>query len=96
MDAHWLISLIAPRPVYVSSATRDLWADPEGEFLAAKHAGPVYALWGHRGVGRDTAPAPDQRVGTRIGYHVRTGVHDILEADWRHHLDFADTVLKTP
>ena len=96
VDAHLLLSLIAPRPLYIGSATEDLWADPEGEFLAARHAGPVYALWGFGGVGRETMPPPDTAVGDRIGYHVRTGPHDILAADWKHHLDFADRFLKSP
>jgi hypothetical protein len=94
LDAHYLMALIAPRPLYISSATEDWWADPEGEFLAAKHAGPVYALWGHTGVGLAAMPAPDTSVGQRIGYHIRTGPHDILSADWTHHLDFADRFFK--
>ncbi|MBI5691086.1 MAG: acetylxylan esterase [Verrucomicrobia bacterium] len=89
VDAHWLLALIAPRPLYVSSATQDLWADPEGEFLAARHASAVYALWGHGGVTGELPP-PDTPVGQHIGYHIRTGPHDILAADWSHHLDFAD------
>ncbi len=94
VDAHFLISLVAPRPVYVSSATEDVWADPEGEFLAAKNAEPVYALFGKSGLGVDRQPKPDLSVGTDIGYHVRTGKHDILAADWEHHLNFADRHLK--
>ncbi len=94
VDAHLLVALSAPRPVYISSATQDLWADPEGEYLAGYHAGPVFALYGQSGLESPTMPDPDRRVGRWIGYHARTGVHDILEADWRHHLDFADQVFR--
>lgn len=90
MDHHMLIALMAPRPVYVASAVEDVWADPNGEFLSAKHAGPVYALWGLTGVGVESQPAVDQPVGKSVGYHVRSGGHDVTDYDWEQYLDFAD------
>ena len=95
VDQHELIALSAPRPVYVASATEDLWADPKGEFLSVFHANPVYKLLGTEGFGNVTErPEPDQSVGAIIRYHNRTGKHDILEYDWKHYCDFADKYLK--
>jgi len=91
VDQHQLIALCAPRPVYVASATEDNWADQKGEFLGAKLAEPVYALFGMSGLGVSEPPAPDVSVsGAALGYHNRTGKHDILLYDWERYMDFAD------
>ena len=90
VDQHMLLALIAPRPLYVASASADRWCDPRGEFLAAKHASPVYELFDLPGLSQSDMPKPDTPIHTTIGYHLRTGKHDVTAYHWQQYLTFAD------
>ncbi len=90
VDQHMLISLIAPRPVYATNATKDLWADPTGTFLAMKNAEKVYALYRKSSQLPAAPPAVNEAVvNSTLGYHNREGEHDMTEFDWRQFIRFA-------
>lgn len=90
VDQHMLISLLAPRPVYVASAEDDPNADPKGEFLSLVYASPVYKLFGSNGINTDIMPDVNTPVHADLGYHIRSGPHGLTGVDWKYFLDFTD------
>jgi predicted MPP superfamily phosphohydrolase len=93
VDQHMLISLIAPRAVYVASADEDLWSDPRGEFLSLAASSPVFALWGDPAIrAEDMPPLERPLVSGRRAYHVRRGTHNLTPYDWARFADFADRI----
>ena len=93
-DSNLLLSLIAPRALYVASAEGDQWSDPKGEFLGARGTEPVYELFGKRGITADEMPPVGHPVGEAVRYHIREGKHDVTAYDWEQYLKFADEVWK--
>lgn len=94
VDQHQLIALLAPRPVLITSATEDRWADPKGEYLSGVAAGPVYSLFGKTAPQGEELPSPETLVDTTVGYFLRTGAHDVTLADWQAYVRFADKHLR--
>ena len=59
VDAHELIALCAPRPVFVSAGSPHIeggWVDARGMFEAAVAAAPAYLLLGRNGLGTSEFP----------------------------------------
>ena len=95
VDAHMLIALSAPRPVFITGGTTDQWADPVGEFLATVAAGPVYRLLGRKDLGVTTLPPLDTPLTSGdLGWHYHTGGHTATPADWSAFLQFLSKYFK--
>lgn len=88
MDAHMLLTLIAPRPLLLQTGSTDRWSDPKGEFLAAVAATPVYQLFGKEGVRSDVMPPAGEPLFNTLGYYMHEGGHGFLPADWDVFLKF--------
>ena len=94
-DQHELLAMIAPRLVYVASAQEDRWADPRGEFLALKESSKVYAFYGKETMGDEEFPEVNKLLWRgQMGYHIRSGGHDVTDFDWDAYMRFADEKLK--
>ncbi|MBT8184133.1 MAG: acetylxylan esterase [Eudoraea sp.] len=90
-DQHQLLALMAPRPLYVASALNDSWADPKGEFLSLKHASEIYALYDQNDSISERLPEVNQPIiRGKLGYHIRTGNHDVTPYDWEQFMNFTD------
>lgn len=86
VDQHHLLALLAPRPVLLGNARRDVWSDPNGAFKAAIGARPAYALYGSEGL---TAERLDTfRPEDDVSFWLRPGTHGVVEEDWPAFLAF--------
>jgi hypothetical protein len=89
IDAHSLIALVAPRPIFITGGTRDQWSDPHGEFLAAVGADPVYRLLRAKGLGTTRMPDPDVALtGGELAFRNHEGGHTDAP-DWPVFIQFA-------
>ena len=99
VDAHELIALCAPRPVFIGGGADvgdgyvnpkgDAWADTKGMFLAEVAAGPVYRLLGAKGLGTAVyPPAETTLIGGDLGFRQHPYGHT-PQPNWPYFLDFA-------
>jgi len=92
IDQHHLLALIAPRPVLLGNAKRDVWSDPNGAFRAAQGADPVYELYGSSGLSQDRLNKINPNAD--IAFWMRPGTHGVVEEDWPAFLAFLDAHFK--
>lgn len=99
VDAHELVALCAPRPVFISAGSvekGDGWVDAKGMFLAGAYAGPVYKLLGKKDMG--TMEFPPMEIGLMDGdvsFRQHSGGHT-PGPNWPTFLTFASRYLKAP
>lgn len=99
IDAHELVALCAPRPVFISVGSEKvegIWIDSRGSFLAASGAGPVYRLLGKKGLATSEFPAETTAlIEGDIAYRQHAGGHTV-EPNWPMFLTWAERIIKAP
>jgi hypothetical protein len=93
-DQHCLAALVAPRPLLLSNATEDAWANPPGQFQVLQGADPVYRLLGASGLEAGQVPPIGKLLDSRLGFFIREGKHSTTPADWDVFMAFADKWMK--
>lgn len=90
VDQHMLLALIAPRPLYITSASEDRWADPKGMYLSLIHASQIYAdIYGLSQSWPEQQPEVNSPIFNQAtAYHMREGRHDLTLYDWLQFASF--------
>ncbi|HVH86808.1 MAG TPA: alpha-glucuronidase family glycosyl hydrolase [Terriglobales bacterium] len=98
IDAHELIALCAPRPVFISTGAPKVeggWVDAKGMFLGAVGAGPVYKLLGKKDLGTiDVPPIETALIDGDIAFRSHAGGHT-TGPNWPTFLSFAERYLNS-
>ena len=99
VDAHELVALCAPRPVFISSGSQQVeggWVDAKGMFLSAVGAGPVYRLLGKKDLGATAFPPMEAAlIDGDIAFRQHSGGHT-TGPNWPTFLTFASRYIKAP
>ncbi len=95
VDAHSLLSLCAPRPVFINGGTQSTWTDPYGMYLTTVGATPVYELLGVDGIiMNDPKPVVDKGyIEGTLAYRYHEGGHTDAP-DWPAFWQFASKYVK--
>ena len=97
VDAHELIALCAPRPVFISSGSLEVeggWVDAKGMFLGGAYASPVYELLGKKGLGTyEFPPIETALIDGEIAFRQHKGGHTV-GPNWPTFLMWAEKYIK--
>jgi hypothetical protein len=93
-DQHCLVALMAPRPVLLSNAQEDQWANPSGQFEVLRAADPVYRLLKAGKLDAEQMPPNGRLVDSPLGFFIRPGKHSMNQDDWMIFMAFADRNLR--
>jgi len=99
IDAHELVALCAPRPVFVSSGSQSVeggWVDARGMFQGAAGAGPVYRLLGKKDLGTSEFPPMETALIEGDIAFRQHGAGHTTGPNWPTFLSFASRYLKGP
>ncbi len=92
VDAHELLAMCAPRPVFISVGSPKVegnWVDGRGMFIAGVEAGPVYRLLGKKDLGTKEMPPEGQGLTTgEIAFRQHAGGHT-TGPNWPTFLEYA-------
>lgn len=89
-----MLSLIAPRNLYIASASDNMWADPKAQYLALMATNPVYELYNLQGLisNYKMPEIGEQLKDGRIGYHIRQGWHYLSRYDWNMFMNYFQNI----
>ena len=80
LDQHQLLALIAPRPLFLGNARRDVWSDPNGAFRAAQAASSAWKFFGQHGL--QQKKLNEFKPNADIAFWIRPGTHGVTKEDW--------------
>ncbi len=98
VDAHELIAMCAPRPIFISYGSprvEGTWVDARGSYMAAVAADPVYALLGKRGLPAHMPPIATALLSGQIGWRQHHGGHTDIP-NWPAFMRFASRFIHAP
>jgi len=99
VDAHELVALCAPRPVFISSGSpknEGQWVDAKGMFLGGVYAGPVYRLLGKKDLGTmEFPPMETSLTDGDIAFRQHSGGHT-TGPNWPAFILWADRYFNYP